>query len=65
MRVVLEIDHTVSKEEIESWINDILLPENSCIWGYSFNFCDGACNKKKRNKRIKTKITNANETKRK
>ena len=56
MRVVLEIDHTVSKEEIESWINDILLPQNPCIWEYSFNFCDGAC---------KTKKNEINELKRK
>ena len=56
MRVVLEIDHTVSKEEIESWINDILLLQNPCIWGYSFNFCDGAC---------KTKKNEINELKRK
>lgn len=36
MKVILEIDHTVSKEEIESWIEEILKPSTPCVWGYSF-----------------------------
>lgn len=36
MKVILEIDHTVSKEEIIDWLEGILMPSTPCVWGYSF-----------------------------
>lgn len=36
MKVILEIDHTVSKEEIVDWLEGILKPSTPCVWGYSF-----------------------------
>lgn len=36
MKVILEIDHTVSKEEVVNWIEEVLKPNTPCVWGYSF-----------------------------
>ena len=36
MKVILEIDHTISKEEVVNWIDEVLKPNTPCVWGYSF-----------------------------
>lgn len=44
MKVVLEIDHSVSKEEIQDWLDNVLIPKNHCVWGAEIKeSCDGKC----------------------
>lgn len=60
MKVILEIDHTVTKEEIIDWIEEILKPSTPCVWGYSFeeHHC-GSCHNsqlEKENAELKEQI---------
>lgn len=36
MKVVLDLDHTLCKEDVENWLEEVIMPSTPCVLGYSF-----------------------------
>lgn len=52
MKVVLDLDHTLCQEDVENWIEEVIMPSTPCVKGYSFveHRC-GKCHISKNNER--------------